>query len=45
MLGFTLLLVPILSTRKRVTRREGAFLLACYAAYTVYRVISDQAPL
>lgn len=36
MLGFTLLFVPMLATAGRVSRREGALLLACYLAFSWY---------
>ncbi len=37
MLGFTVLLVPILWRSFRVKRREGFFLLACYVGYLIFQ--------
>lgn len=36
MIGLTLLLVPIMGRRKRITRVEGGILLACYVGYCVF---------
>ncbi len=43
MLGVTLLVLPMLYTRRRLSRVEGAVLLACYVAYVGWLLVG-QAP-
>ena len=44
MLGFTLLLIPVLWRSFRVTRMEGVLLLTCYAGYLVFQIVQAQWP-
>ncbi|MAS93067.1 MAG: hypothetical protein CMO55_07700 [Verrucomicrobiales bacterium] len=36
MIGLTVLLLPMMMTKKRISRVEGGILLACYAGYCVF---------
>lgn len=40
MIAIAIILLPILATHKKVTRKEGFFLLFCYIIYIIYIVVS-----
>jgi cation:H+ antiporter len=39
MIGFSVLLLPVMARGRRVSRREGGLLLAAYAGYLVWQVV------
>jgi Ca2+/Na+ antiporter len=42
MVALTLMLIPIVITnQRRILKGEGLLLLACYAAYMVFRVVRE----
>ena len=45
MVGTSILLWPLIWTGRRISRGEGLFMLALYAGYTAYRVLSETARL
>lgn len=44
MVGLSALLIPIMGTKKRISRWEGGFLLLCYAGYTAYLFVTRVNP-